>query len=170
MDSNQKTMYQSGIKFSYQNQNLNNFFLCRPHGLYPTRLLCPWDSPGKNTGVGCQFLLQGIFLTQGLNSHLLHWRQVLYHLTHQGMSIYSYPEKQLSSPQSSANREIGILPAVKTSRQIELRGTWELSWKAGSPLCYCLVFGWPRGGKNSSVFCNPVCLSWVSGPKWRALE
>ena len=38
----------------------------------PTRLLCPWDSPGKNTGVGCHSLLQGIFLTQGLNPHLLH--------------------------------------------------------------------------------------------------
>ena len=36
-----------------------------------TRLLCPWDSPGKNTGVGCHFLLQGIFLTQGSNPHLL---------------------------------------------------------------------------------------------------
>ena len=38
----------------------------------PTRLLCPWDSPGKNTGVGCHSLLQGIFLTQGFNPHLLH--------------------------------------------------------------------------------------------------
>ena len=43
------------------------------HRLWPGRLLCPWDFPGKNTGVGCHFLLQGIFLTQGLNSHLLHW-------------------------------------------------------------------------------------------------
>ena len=34
--------------------------------------LCPWDSPGKNTGVGCHFLLQGIFLTQGSNPSLLH--------------------------------------------------------------------------------------------------
>ena len=33
--------------------------------------LCPWDSPGKNTGVGCHALLQGIFLTQGLNLYLL---------------------------------------------------------------------------------------------------
>ena len=43
----------------------------------PARLLCPWDSPGKNTGVGCHFLLQGIFLTQGPNLHLLcllHWQ------------------------------------------------------------------------------------------------
>ena len=37
----------------------------RPHGLWPARLLCPWDSPGKNTGKGCHALLQGIFLTQG---------------------------------------------------------------------------------------------------------
>ena len=40
----------------------------------PTRLLCPWDWPGKNTGVGCRFLPQGIFLTQGLNLGLLHWQ------------------------------------------------------------------------------------------------
>ena len=42
---------------------------------------------GKNTGVGCHFLLEGIFLTQGLNLHLLcllHWRQILYHWGHLG--------------------------------------------------------------------------------------
>ena len=49
----------------------------QPHGLQPSRLLCPWDSPGKDTGVGCHFLLQGIFLIQGLNLsllQLLHWQ------------------------------------------------------------------------------------------------
>ena len=47
----------------------------RPHELQPATLLCPWDSPGKNTGVGCQALLQGIFPTQGSNPHLLlHWQ------------------------------------------------------------------------------------------------
>ena len=40
----------------------------------PSRLLCPWDFPGKNIGVGCHLLLQGIFLTQGLNLCLLHWQ------------------------------------------------------------------------------------------------
>ena len=45
-----------------------------PHGLQPNRLLCPWESPGKNTGVGCHFLLLGIFLTQGSNLHILHWQ------------------------------------------------------------------------------------------------
>ena len=39
----------------------------QPYGLSPTRLLCLWDSPGKNNGVRCHALLQGIFLTQGLN-------------------------------------------------------------------------------------------------------
>ena len=49
----------------------------QPYGLQPARLLCPWGSPGKNTGGGCHALLQGIFLTQGLNRHLwclLHWQ------------------------------------------------------------------------------------------------
>ena len=41
----------------------------RPHVLQPARLLCPWDSPGKNTGVGCHFLHHGIF--QGSNLRLL---------------------------------------------------------------------------------------------------
>ena len=39
----------------------------QPPGLWPTRLLSPWNSPGKNTGVGCHFLLQEIFPTQGSN-------------------------------------------------------------------------------------------------------
>ena len=71
----------------------------RPHGLEPTRLL--WsappqepgkntpgkNSPGKNTGVGCHFLLQGIVPTQGSNPGLLHCRQILYLLSHQGSPV-----------------------------------------------------------------------------------
>ena len=63
--------------------DLSNLILCFvlvsqlsdsfPHcGLYPTRLPCQWDSLGKNTGVGCQFLLQELFLTYGLNPGLPH--------------------------------------------------------------------------------------------------
>ena len=51
--------------------------LCDSHGLKPARCLCPWNSPGKNTGVGCYSLLQEIFLTQGLNPGLLHHRHIL---------------------------------------------------------------------------------------------
>ena len=52
----------------------------QPHGLQPGRLLYPWDFPGKNTGVGCHFLIQGIFLTQRSNPGPPHCRQTLYHL------------------------------------------------------------------------------------------
>ena len=54
------------------------------HGLQPTMLLHPWDFPGNNNGLGCHFLLQGIFPTQGSNPGLLHCRQTLYRLSHQG--------------------------------------------------------------------------------------
>ena len=56
---------------------------CNPLGLWPIRLLCPWNSPGKNTGVCDHSLFQRIFPTQGLNLSLLHCRQILYHLSHQ---------------------------------------------------------------------------------------
>ena len=56
----------------------------RHHGLQPPRLLCPWNFPGKSTGVGCLFLLQGISPIQGLNPGLGHCRQTLYRLSHQG--------------------------------------------------------------------------------------
>ena len=76
----------------------------RPHGLYPTRLLWPWDSPGKNTGMGCHFLLQEIFPIQVPNLcrlHLLHWQadslllappgqhRSVYHTAYLGQSVSS---------------------------------------------------------------------------------
>ena len=60
----------------------------RPHGL-----LCPWDFPGKNTGMGCYFLLQGIFPTQGLKPGLPHCRQTLYCLSHQEPGFNSWVRK-----------------------------------------------------------------------------
>ena len=50
----------------------------------PTRLLCPWNLSGKNTGVGSYFLLQGIFPIRGSNPGLPHCWQIFYHLSHQG--------------------------------------------------------------------------------------
>ena len=43
---------------------VQNSYCCLVAKLLPTRVLCPWDVPGKNTGVGCHFLLQGISPTQ----------------------------------------------------------------------------------------------------------
>ena len=58
----------------------------------------PWDFPGKNTGVGCHSLSQGIFLIQGSNPGLQHCRQILYHLSHQGnpkatLGFYNFLEQ-----------------------------------------------------------------------------
>ena len=66
---------------------LVTYYSLQPHG--PARLLSPWNSPGKNTGntgngLGSHSLLQGTFPTQGSNPSLLHCRQILYHLSHQG--------------------------------------------------------------------------------------
>ena len=68
----------------------------RPHGLYS-----PWNSPGQNTGVGSCSLLQGIFLIQGSKPGLLHCRQILYQLSHQGspriLKWVAYPFSRGSS-------------------------------------------------------------------------
>ena len=68
----------------------------------PARLLHPWDFPSKNTGMGCHFLLQrvlqGIFLTQGLNPHLLHWQADSLLQSHQGSSYHCVAGLKLISP------------------------------------------------------------------------
>ena len=56
------------------------------NSLPPARLLCPWDSPGKNTGVGCHSLFQGIFSNWGSNPGLPHRRLIL-DLSHQGSHL-----------------------------------------------------------------------------------
>ena len=77
------------------------------HGLYPSRLLCPQDFPGKNTGVGCHFLLQGIFPTQESNPGVLHCRQILYWLlywaTREALNTsYSWTFTALTIPLSTS--------------------------------------------------------------------
>ena len=68
----------------------------QPHGLNS-----PWNSPGKNTGVGSLSLLQGIFPTQGSNPDLPHCRQILYQLSHKGspriLEWVAYPFSSRSS-------------------------------------------------------------------------
>ena len=72
----------------------------QPHGLLSARLLCPWDFPGKNTGVGCRVLLQGIFLTQRWNlllSCLLNWQEGFLLLAQPGKPVRSIAEQNLLS-------------------------------------------------------------------------
>ena len=77
-----KELHTEKITSNAYNNNLEDL-LCassvifdslQPYGLQPARLLYPLDSPGKNIGVGCHFLLQGIFPTQGSNLYLLLWQ------------------------------------------------------------------------------------------------
>ena len=58
----------------------------------------PWSMgfPGMNTGVGCHFLLQGIFRTQVSNPGLPHCRQTLYSLSYQGSSVYVTSSNHMS--------------------------------------------------------------------------
>ena len=65
-----------------------------------TRLLCPWNSPGKNIEVGSHALLQGIFPTQWWNLGLPCWGQIFYHLSHQG-SLKSKKRRQIKKEEIS---------------------------------------------------------------------
>ena len=57
------------------------------HGLQPAKLLCPWNFAGKNMGVGCHFLLQEIFLIQGLSHVSCIGRWIFYHWSHLNLSL-----------------------------------------------------------------------------------
>ena len=63
---------------------------CRAHLVEPTvGSSCPWKFSGKNTGVGCHFLLQGIILSQELNLCLLHWQVDSLSLGHLGTLLFA---------------------------------------------------------------------------------
>ena len=102
------------------------------HGLQPTRLLCPWDSPGKDAGVGSCSLLQGIFLTQGLNPSRPHCRWILYHLGQQGnkwtLEWVAYPFSRGSS-----------WPRNRTGVPCIVRGFFT-SWATREARTYMCVF------------------------------
>ena len=76
--------------------------VCHPIDL-PTRLLCPWNFPSKNTGVGSHSLLKDIFLTQGSNPGILHCRQILYCLSHQKIHLLGIYSKLAVIPKSEGS-------------------------------------------------------------------
>ena len=98
----------------------------QPHGLYPGRLLCPWDSPGKNAGIDCHFLLQGIFPTQGLSPHLwclLHYQVDSLPLSHLGILTSCLQNEWMDE---SINEQMTVLPnAQHSSLQILKLRNWE---------------------------------------------
>ena len=148
-----------------------------PHGLKPTRLLCPWDSPGKNTGVGCHFLLPAIFPTQGLNPSLLYCRRILYQLRHQGMRIKLgkyvgclMPAQKCSADQAlltylwgwrSSHQRMAVWAESQETSVSHLLGTqrrpccWAAPLQAGKPwidrpCCCCSV------AQSCPTLCDPM--------------
>ena len=95
----------------------------QPHGPYS-----PGNSPGQNTGVGSFSLLQGIFPTQGLNTSLLHCRQILYRLSHKG-SPASDPRKVLNFPNFFLEFH---LPQTTRARLAERRCSEEKQFSSGA--------------------------------------
>ena len=79
-------------------------------------LLHPWNFPGKRIGMGCYFLLQGIFPTQGSNSSLPYCRQMLYHLSHQG-SLVAQSCPNLCDPMDCTHQAL-------LSMQFSRQGYW----------------------------------------------
>ena len=120
-----------------------------PTGL-PVRLVCPWDFPGKNTGVACHFLLQGIFPTQGSNLHLLHCRQILYH-----WATWEAQRSALNRNLSNANSVITFIIILKWP-------TWTVLSKGSlcsSKLHYIYI---TRVLKEQTRICAFSCFgSWI---------
>ena len=115
----------------------------RPHGLQHTRLLCPWDFPGKNTGVGWHFLLQGILLTQGKNLHLLHWQAGSLPLSHQGSRKPNITRAQSNTTGLCHSLLVGQIPIPATNNvAIHLRVFQVASFKGidlSLQVCQCFL-------------------------------
>ena len=128
----------------------------QPCGLEPASLLCPYDFPGKNTGVGCHFLLKGIFLTQGSHPSLLHCKQIYHRATKSHQKKVSHkarPVLRVGEINSTSEWELlqkQIAKSVSTGRG-------EVLWLfLQSVDCTC-----PRGG-DSGLLCNTPILAHLS--------
>ena len=125
-----------------------------PHRLWTPRLLCPWNFPGKNMGVGCHFLLQGIFPPQGSNPHLLrllHWQ------------VDSLP---LVTPRCA-----NFLKRFCKKCELFLKSLLSLSWIASF---FVFLFFWPWGMWDLSSptrdrTCTP-CIEMQSLNHWTTKE
>ena len=104
--------------------------LCYPMDCSPPGSFVHGDSPGKNTGVGCHALLQGIFPTQGSNPGLPHCRWILYCLRHQVSSI-SCSNKLANPGRGSWEPLIYIWSVRITGSNLGLKGVWSGSSLVG---------------------------------------
>ena len=140
----------------------------QPYGLWPASLLCPWDSPGKNAGVGCHFLLQGIFPTQGSNLCLLcllHWQVGSLPLAPPGKPFLvkavglfweiSGPEFQQafsSSPHSTSLQSAWCPPSI-SQLLFPRRLSWLVGWEQTEWHLWSLL---SRQGSSRGVHCSSL--------------
>ena len=128
-----------------------------PHGLYN-----PWNSPGQNTGVGSLSLLQGIFPTQGSNPGLLHYRRILYQLSHKGspriLEWVAYPFSSGSSQPKNQTRVSCIAGIFFTNWAIREAQRWvELFYN--DSICLLAFLGSPaRSGACAHQAGLPTAL------------
>ena len=113
----------------------------QPYGLQPTRLPCLWDSSGKNTGVGWHVLLQGIFLTQRLNVHLLcllHWH------------VSSFPHHRESPKPKSTWLQTSLSLVHATLKILKLGDIFLMTPKELWSMDHCKRQGWRSYGPCAS--------------------
>ena len=116
-----------------------------PNSLWPHRVLCPWESPGKKTGVDCNFLPQGIFPTQRPNQHLLYCRKILCRLTHLGSSSVTLAATPLQSCPTLCDPIDGSPPGSPVPGTLQAR---TLEWVA---ISFSNVWKWKVKVKYSIV-------------------
>ena len=106
-----------------------------------TKLLCPWDFLGKNTGVGCCFLLQEIFPTQGSNPGLPHCRQTLYCLSHQGSLVLRNMQIKSTVRYWFTSTRMTMIPRQIITSVDKYVEKMELSYIAVGDVKWCNHFG-----------------------------
>ena len=116
------------------------------------------EPPGKNTWVGCHALLQGIFPTQGSNPGLLHCRQILYHLSHQGNHSLDYTDLGWQSN----------ISAVYVCHSFSSREQASFNFMAAVTICS--DFGAPQNKDCHCFHSFPICMPWSDGTRCHDLS
>ena len=142
------------------------------HRLQPTRQASQWDFPDRNTEVGCHFLLQGFFWTQGSNLHLLHWQAGSLPLSHRRSPMFIYipsfflfpPHlghcKALSSvPCATQQVLISYLFYIQNQQCIYVNPNLQIPPTSPSPYIKLLL------NYNSESSSSHVNLSFISSPE-----
>ena len=140
----------------------------QPRGLYPARLLCPWDSPGKNTGVGCHARLQGILPTQGSNSSLLSAALAGEFFTTRPLS----PRRRLRIVYLAVKEAVGTLSEILIPRPRACASLRKqlVPGRLGAAAASVLTgYPWPSGpGESSGHTGRTSCCRHGLGPRGRA--